>query len=137
LKGFRKLGEILGKLGGRGKRIFVGFPGFSDTGVISGMVVMARRTGWRDRGKSRIPGEVADSGAGAARCERWWPERWWAVPVGFAARAPREGGRGKVIGISGVGVIEPSGRVFENTRDLAGDLLRAKNAGVTNLPHLK
>jgi hypothetical protein len=34
-------------------------------------------------------------------------------------------------------VIEPSGRVFENTRDLAGDLLRAKNAGVTNLPHLK
>jgi hypothetical protein len=28
-------------------------------------------------------------------------------------------------------VIELSGRVFENTRDLAGDLLRAKNAGVT------
>jgi hypothetical protein len=28
-------------------------------------------------------------------------------------------------------MIELSGRVFENTRDLAGDLLRAKNAGVT------
>jgi hypothetical protein len=25
---------------------------------------------------------------------------------------------------------------FENTRDLLGDLLGAKNAGVTNLPHL-
>jgi hypothetical protein len=104
--------------------------GFSDTDVISGTVVMAERTDRRDRGKSGILGEVADSGAGAARSERRWPERWWAVPAGFTARAPREGGRGKVIGISG-GVIEPSGRVFENTRDLAGDLLRAKNAGVT------
>jgi hypothetical protein len=28
-------------------------------------------------------------------------------------------------------VIEPSGRVFENTRDLAGDFSSAKNAGVT------
>jgi hypothetical protein len=28
-------------------------------------------------------------------------------------------------------------RVFENTRDLLGDLLGAKNAGVTGLPHLK
>jgi hypothetical protein len=28
-------------------------------------------------------------------------------------------------------VIELSRRVFENTRDLAGDLLRAKNAGIT------
>jgi hypothetical protein len=26
---------------------------------------------------------------------------------------------------------------FENTRDLVGDLLGAKNAGITNLPHLK
>jgi hypothetical protein len=26
---------------------------------------------------------------------------------------------------------------FENTRDLVGDLLGAKNTGVTNLPHLK
>jgi hypothetical protein len=32
---------------------------------------------------------------------------------------------------------ELSWTVFENTRDLLGDLLRAKNAGVTNLPHLK
>jgi hypothetical protein len=78
----------------------VGFPGFSDTGVISGTAVMARRAGRRDRGKSRIPGEVADSGTGAARGERWWPERWWAVPTGFAARAPREGERKKVTGAS-------------------------------------
>jgi hypothetical protein len=28
-------------------------------------------------------------------------------------------------------------RVFENTRDLVGVLLGAKNAGVTNLPYLK
>jgi hypothetical protein len=42
------------------------FPGFLDTGVNSGTAVMARRTGQRDRGKSGIPGKVADSGAGAA-----------------------------------------------------------------------
>jgi hypothetical protein len=30
-----------------------------------------------------------------------------------------------------------SARKFENTRDLLGDLLGAKNVGVTNLPHLK
>jgi hypothetical protein len=92
---FRKLGEILGKLGERGKRDIVGFPGFSDTGVISGTTVMARRIDRRDHGKSGIPGEVADSGTGAARGGRRWPERWWAVPTGFAARALRErGGRG-------------------------------------------
>jgi hypothetical protein len=38
----------------------------SDTGVISGTAVMARRTGRRDRGKSGIPGKVADCGAVAA-----------------------------------------------------------------------
>jgi hypothetical protein len=47
---------------------------------------MARRTGWRDCGKSGIPGKVADSGARA-------------VPAGFAARAPREGGREKMTGV--------------------------------------
>jgi hypothetical protein len=56
---------------------------------------MARRADRRDRGKSGIPGEVADSGAGAARGERRWLERWRAVPAGFAARAPRKGERGK------------------------------------------
>jgi hypothetical protein len=61
---------------------------------------MARRAGRRDRGKSGIPDEVADSGAGAARGERRWPERWRVVPAGFAARAPREGGREKMIGVS-------------------------------------
>jgi hypothetical protein len=85
----------------------VGFPGFSDTGVISGTAVMVRRTGWRDRGKSGVPGEVADNGAGTARGERRCPERWWAVPAGFAARAPREregrGDRGfkEIIELSG------------------------------------
>jgi hypothetical protein len=34
------------------------------------------------------------------------------------------------------GTNELSWTVFENTRDL-GDLLGVKNAGVTNLPHLK
>jgi hypothetical protein len=85
----------------------VGFPGFSDISVISGTAVMARRTGRRDRGKSGIPGEVADSGARAARGERRWPERWWAVPARFAACVPREregrGDRGfkEIIELSG------------------------------------
>jgi hypothetical protein len=52
------------------------------------------------------------------------------VPAGFAARAPRKGERGGDDRDCGE-VIELSGRVFENTRDLAGDLFRAKNAGVT------
>jgi hypothetical protein len=42
---------------------------------------MARRADRRDRGKSGIPGEVADNGAGAARDERRWPERWRVVPA--------------------------------------------------------
>jgi hypothetical protein len=99
-KGFKKLGEILGKLGERGKGIFAGFPGFSDAGVISGTSVMARRAGRQDRGKPGIPGKVADNGARAARGERRWPERWRAVPAGFAARAPREGEREKMTGVS-------------------------------------
>jgi hypothetical protein len=63
-KGFRKLGEFLEKIGEGVLRIFLGF---SDTGVNSGTAVMARRTGQRDRGVRRIPGVVADRGAGAAR----------------------------------------------------------------------
>jgi hypothetical protein len=50
------------------------FLGFSDTGVNSGTVVMARRTGWRDRGVHGIPGVVANRGAGAVRDGRR-PER--------------------------------------------------------------
>jgi hypothetical protein len=42
------------------------FLGFSDTGVNSGMAVMARRTGRRDRGMRGIPGTVADRGVGKA-----------------------------------------------------------------------
>jgi hypothetical protein len=61
---------------------------------------MARRAGRRDHGKSGIPGEVAVNGAGAARGEQRWPERWRAVLVGFAARALREREREKMIGVS-------------------------------------
>jgi hypothetical protein len=57
---------------------------------------MARRTGRRDRGKSGIPGKVADSGAGVAVARAMV-----GVPAGFAARAPREGGREKMTGVSG------------------------------------
>jgi hypothetical protein len=42
----------------------VGFSGFSGVSVISWTAVMARRAGRRDRGKSGIPGVVADSGVG-------------------------------------------------------------------------
>jgi hypothetical protein len=56
------------------KRIFGGISRFSGAGVISGTAVMARRAGQRDRGKPGIPGEVADSSAGAARGERQWPK---------------------------------------------------------------
>jgi hypothetical protein len=53
-----------------------------------------------------------------------------AVPVGFAARAPRVRERGgRRPGFRGdKGAQRES---FENTRDLVGDLLGAKNAGVT------
>jgi hypothetical protein len=78
----------------------VGFSGFSGVSIISGTTVMARRAGRRDRGKSGIPGGVVDSGAGVARGGRRWPERWWAVPTGFAARVPREGEREKMTGVS-------------------------------------
>jgi hypothetical protein len=53
----------------------VEFSGLSGASIISGTAVMARLAGRRDRGKSGIPGKVADSGAGAARGERWWPAR--------------------------------------------------------------
>jgi hypothetical protein len=36
----------------------------SGVSVIFGTMVMARRTGWRDRGVRGIPGVVADSGVG-------------------------------------------------------------------------
>jgi hypothetical protein len=43
---------------------------------------------------------------------------------------------GKTTGVP-KGINELSGRVLENMRDLVGDLLGAKNAGVRDLPHLK
>jgi hypothetical protein len=65
-KRFRNLGKVLGILGGRGNRFLWSFSCFSDTDVRSGTTVMARRSGWQDRGGRGIPGVVADSGAGAA-----------------------------------------------------------------------
>jgi hypothetical protein len=103
--------------------------GFRVSGVrvIFGMTVMARWTGRRDRGVRGIPGAVDDSGAG-------WQvvatARVRAVPAGFAARAPRVREGKDDRGFEGV--IELSGKVFENTRDLAGDLIGAKNVGVTD-----
>jgi hypothetical protein len=84
---FRKLGEIPRKIRRRVLRIFLGF---SDTSVNFGTVMMARRTGWWDRGGAGFP--------------PWWPTvalerhawvmaRLQAVPAGFAARAPREKNR--------------------------------------------
>jgi hypothetical protein len=52
----------------------VEFSGFSGAGVISRTAVMAWRAGRRDRGKPGIPGKAAESGTGAARGERQWPE---------------------------------------------------------------
>jgi hypothetical protein len=46
---------------------FCGFSGFSGVGVIFETAVMARRTGRQDLGVRRIPGAVANRGAGAAR----------------------------------------------------------------------
>jgi hypothetical protein len=80
-KGFRNLGEFLGKFGGRRKGILRGFP-VSGVSVIFGTAVMARRTGRWDRGVSGIPGVVADSGAG-----------WHAVGDG-----PSSGGAGGIRG---------------------------------------
>jgi hypothetical protein len=89
----------------------VGFPGFSDTGVISGTAVMARRAGRRDRGKSGIPGEVADSGTGAARGERRWPERWGGAD---GIRGTRAEGRKEEKGDRGFKeIIELSGKVLK------------------------
>jgi hypothetical protein len=73
-EGVRKLGEILIKLEGRGKRDFVGSSGFSGVSMIFGTAVMERRSGRRDRGMHGIPDVVA---------------RVRALPAGFAARAPR------------------------------------------------
>jgi hypothetical protein len=107
------------------------FLGFSDTGVNSGTAVMARRTGRRDRGVRGIPGVVADRGAGVTRDGRRRERRRCRRNSRHARR--RKGiGRGFEKGLN-----ELIWKVFENTRDLLGDLLGAKNVGVTNLPHLK
>jgi hypothetical protein len=86
-KGFRKLGEFLGKLGEGFLRIF---PGFSNTGVKSGTVVIARWTGRRDRGGAGFPSWWPTAALGR---HAWVMARVQAVPAGFAARAPWEKNR--------------------------------------------
>jgi hypothetical protein len=79
-----------------------------------------------------IPGTVADRGVGKAR-------------VGAGPGAGGAGGiRGTRAGVRGrdgdYGLKGGNGAQldsFENTHNLLGDLFGAKNAGVTNLPHLK
>jgi hypothetical protein len=110
------------------------FLGFSDTAVNPETAVMARQTGQRDRGVREIPGVVADRDAWAARDGRWPGCGRCRRDSRHARRGEERGGRRPG---SRRGVIELSGKVFENMRDLVGDLLGAKNAGVTNLPHLK
>jgi hypothetical protein len=76
------------------------------------------------------PQLVRDSRCGGRhRCwggRRWATARVRVVPAEFAARAPwvgeGDGDRGSELSSAGK---------FEITRDLAGDLLGAKNAGVT------
>jgi hypothetical protein len=62
------------------------FLGFSDTGVNSGVAVMARRTGRRDRGGAGFPSWWPTAALGR---HVWAMARVRAVPVGFAAHAPR------------------------------------------------
>jgi hypothetical protein len=81
-KRYRKLGKLLGKLGGRICGVFR-FPGVS---VIFGKAVMARRTGRRDRGVCGIPAWWPTAVLGR---HAWVMARVRAVPAGFAARAPR------------------------------------------------
>jgi hypothetical protein len=57
-----------------------------------------------------------------------------AVPAGFAARAPRVREGDSDQGFEGGKRAQLDS--FENTHDLLGDLLGAKNAGVTN-SHLR
>jgi hypothetical protein len=57
----------------------------------------------------------------------------WAVSAGFAARALREGERGK--DDRGFGeMIELSGRILKYTRDLVGDLLGLKMRAIQTYP---
>jgi hypothetical protein len=64
-KGFRKLGEILGKLGGRRKGFLRGGSA-SGVSVIFGTVVMESRAGRQDHDVRGISGAVDDSSAGVA-----------------------------------------------------------------------
>jgi hypothetical protein len=90
---------------------------------------MARRTGRRDRDVCGIPAWWPTAVLGR---HAWVMARVQAVPAGFAAHAPRVRE-----GESDRGFERAHRESFENTHDLLGDLLGAKNAGVTNLPHLK
>jgi hypothetical protein len=98
---------MLGKLGGRRKRNFAGFPDFWHP------------RDFRDGGDGEADRPVGPRRAWDSRCggrQRRWGGRWWAttrvlaVPAGFAARAPRVRG-GKMTGVS-KGIIELGGTVL-------------------------
>jgi hypothetical protein len=95
---------------GGGKGILRGFP-VSAAGVIFGTVVMARRTGRRDRGMHGIPGAVADNGAGRHAVG----DGPSAGGAGGNHGTRAEGERGKATGAPkwGGGVVELSGNVLK------------------------
>jgi hypothetical protein len=102
------------------------FLGFSDTGVDFGTTVMARRTDRWDRGGAGFPSWWQTAALGR---HAWVMARVPAVPAGFAARAPR-GKESTEVSKGGKGAQQEN---FENTHDLLGDLLGAKNAGITRI----
>jgi hypothetical protein len=74
---------------------------------------MARRTGQRDRGMPGIPGEVADSGIGAARGERHRPE------CGRCRRDSQHAYRGRARG-------GKDDRDFREVIELSGKVLKTR-----------
>jgi hypothetical protein len=69
---------------------------------------MARRTGRRDHGGARFPAWWPTAALGQ---HAWAMARVWAVPAGFAARAPRVR-EGKTTGVP-KGINELSGKVLK------------------------
>jgi hypothetical protein len=106
---------------------------------LRGFPISRRRRDFRDGGDGE-----PDRPAGTAACAGF-PAQWptaalgrhaWvlagvrAVPAGFVARTPRVRGGNDDHGLEGA--IELSWAILKkNTRDLLGDLLGAKNEGVT------
>jgi hypothetical protein len=112
----KKIGKELGKRFKKFRKIvrnfrgndFAGFFRFPGVSVIFGTVVMARRTGWRDRGSAGFPAWWPTA---ALRRHTWAMAQTRAVPAEFAARAPRVR-EGKTTGVP-KGVKELSGKVLK------------------------